>query len=103
MAKLKEILAPKLKKIAKTQVFGKSACAHAPPDCEKKALTIYKQIALNFQGIFENAKIAHKFAKTQDLPMEPLTKTAHEKPWSNHRLLSSLSRSASSVTCSLSA
>ena len=36
MAKLKEILAPKLKKIAKTQVFGKSACVHAPPDCEKK-------------------------------------------------------------------
>ena len=37
MAKLKEILAPKLKKIAKTQVFGKSACVHGPPDCEKKA------------------------------------------------------------------
>ena len=36
MAKLKEILAPKLKKIAKTQVFGKSACVHGPPDCEKK-------------------------------------------------------------------
>ena len=39
MAKLKEILAPKLKKIAKTQVFGKSACVHGPPDCEKKAWT----------------------------------------------------------------
>ena len=38
MAKLKEILAPKLKKIAKTQVFGKSACVHGPPDCERKGL-----------------------------------------------------------------
>ena len=36
MPKLKEILASKLKKIAKTQVFGKSTCVHAPPDCEKK-------------------------------------------------------------------
>ena len=36
MAKLKEILAPKLKKIAKTQVFGKSACVHGPPDCERR-------------------------------------------------------------------
>ena len=26
----------KLKKIAKTQVFGKSTCVNAPPDCEKK-------------------------------------------------------------------
>ena len=39
MAKLKEILAPKLKKIAKTQVFGKSACVHGPPYCEKKSLS----------------------------------------------------------------
>ena len=36
MPKLKEILASKLKKIAKTQVFGKSTCVHAPPDYEKK-------------------------------------------------------------------
>ena len=32
--KLKGILASKLKKITKTQVFGKSTCVHAPPDCE---------------------------------------------------------------------
>ena len=37
MPKLKEISASKLKKIAKTQVFGKSTCVHGPPDCEKKA------------------------------------------------------------------
>ena len=40
MPKLKEILASKLKKIAKTQVFGKSTCVHAPPDCKKKACYI---------------------------------------------------------------
>ena len=39
MPKLKEILASKLKNIAKTQVFGKSTCVHAPPDCEKKSLS----------------------------------------------------------------
>ena len=46
MPKLKEILASKLKKIAKTQVFGKSTCVHAPPDCEKKSLVYAHKCAI---------------------------------------------------------
>ena len=38
--KLKEIMASKLKKIAKTQIFGKSTNLLCPPNCEKKACTI---------------------------------------------------------------
>ena len=37
--KLKEIMASKLKKTAKTQVFGKSTNLLCPPNCEKKACT----------------------------------------------------------------